>query len=113
MKIIFPILIAVLSGVAFAAPKVKVDENGHQLNPKLKLDKKFPLAFYHKPGFVISPFKPYNILNVKHLRPGQLARDPFTAVVDPRTGKRAMDTARIFRVPEPPKVKPTKVTKSD
>ena len=63
--------------------------------------KKFIEAYPHKPGYVISPFKPYNVLDVKHLKTGNLAYDPFTAPKDPTTGKIDIRKAKIFRVPAP------------
>ena len=69
--------------------------------------KKYPMGFAHGKGQVISPFFPYNILNVSHLRPGDLARDPTTAKVNPTTRKADLSTAKIFRVPPPKKSKPT------
>jgi len=66
-----------------------------------------PKAFPHEPGFVISPYKPYNVLEVKHLRPGNAAYDPTTAKVDPKTGKPDMATAKIFIVPNPKPKTPT------
>ncbi len=72
---------------------------------------KFVEAYYHKPGYVISPFKPYNVLEVKHLKPGTLAYDPFTAPKDPATGKADIRKAKIFRVPAP-KPQPAATTSS-
>lgn len=66
-------------------------------------------AYYYKPGYVISPYKPYNVLDVKHLKPGNLAYDPFTAPKDPTTGKTMISSAKIFRVPAP-KPKPAPAT---
>ena len=60
------------------------------------------MGYYHKNGYVISPYKPHNIMNVKGMTSGHLARDPSTAAVDPTTGKPIMKTAKIFRIPEPP-----------
>ena len=78
------------------------EESKKQEKPKVDYTKiKFPMGFAHSKGKVISPFRPYNILDVSHLRPGDLARDPFTAKVNPKTGKADISTAKIFRVPQP------------
>ena len=74
-------------------------------------DKKYPTAWYYKPGFVISPYKPYNVLEVKHLKPGDYAYDPFTAIINPSTNKREISTAKIFKIPAPPKKKPATAEK--
>jgi len=66
-----------------------------------------PTGYAHDKGYVISPYPPYNVLNVKHLRPGNAAYDPTTAKVDAKTGKPDLSTAKIFIVPEPKKVKVT------
>jgi len=65
-----------------------------------------PTAYYHKQGFVISPYRPYNILEVKHLKVGSIAYDPTTATKDQKTGKAIMSTAKKFRVPAKPQPKP-------
>ncbi|MFD2158216.1 hypothetical protein ACFSW8_04840 [Rubritalea tangerina] len=72
-----------------------------QTNPVVA-DKKFPAAFPYKDSKtqVISPYKPYNVINVKGLKSGHLARDVSTAKVDKSTGKPDLSTAKIFRVPE-------------
>jgi len=42
----------------------------------------FPKAFTtDTPGIVISPYKPYDKVNVKNFRPGDLAKDPTTGKV--------------------------------
>lgn len=48
---------------------------------------------------VISPYKPYNVIEVKGFRTGQLARDPSTAPIDPATGKPDLNQAKIFEIP--------------
>ena len=70
-------------------------------NQKTSDDTDIPLpkAFYHKPGIVISPYKPYNLIDVKHLKPGNAAYDPTTAQIDPKTGKPDISTAKIFIIP--------------
>jgi len=66
-----------------------------------------PVAFHYKPGFVISPYKPHNILSVKHLKAGDLAYDPTTAQKNEKTGKIILKTALKFRIPLPKPVPAT------
>jgi hypothetical protein len=61
----------------------------------------YPLAtpIEGKPGQVISPYKPHNVIDVRGYRSGQLARDPSTAPIDKETGKSDINQARIFEIP--------------
>lgn len=81
-----------------------------KVNP-LTIGKKYPSAYPYKQSkkIVISPYRPYNLIDLKGIKPGQLARDMSTAKRDPQTGKLVPDSAKIFRVPSPaPKPAPTK-----
>ena len=70
------------------------------LNPVVA-DKKFPAAYQYQNSQtqVISPYKPHNVINVKGLKPGHLARDTSTAKLD-SAGKPITSTAKIFRIPD-------------
>lgn len=98
-KIVLLSMLVVCTGSALAAEK-KESAKATEVSA-IDLSKKIPEAYYYKPGFVISPFKPYNVLNVKHLKPGDYARDPYTAIVNAQNKKKDMKTAKIFRVPQP------------
>lgn len=52
-----------------------------------------------RPNMVLSPYRPYNIINVKGYRSGSIVGDPSTATVNPATGKLDSRTAKYFRVP--------------
>ena len=69
------------------------------VNPVL-LDKNYPSAHPVEGdrNKVISPYRPYNIISVKGLKPGHLARDISTAKKD-ANGKPIESTAKIFRIP--------------
>jgi len=60
-----------------------------------------------KKNLVISPFAPHNILDVKGMSPGNLAKDPTTAAIDPNTKKVISGSAKIFRIPSPAPKPPT------
>lgn len=92
MKVLIIAKILILTSLCLHAQEVSKQKNKSYF---------FPNAFHHKPGLVISPYKPFNIVNVKHLKPGNLAYDPSTAAVDPKTGKKDYTNAKIFRVPNP------------
>ena len=62
--------------------------------------KVYPMAFVHKKGYVISPYRPYNIIDVRHLSPGDHACDPSTATINPKTGKLDLLTGKIFVIPK-------------
>ncbi len=47
----------------------------------------------------ISPYKPYNPIVAKGFRSGQVAGDPSTIKIDPKTGKQDLSTMKIFRIP--------------
>ncbi|MEO1856126.1 MAG: hypothetical protein ABGY95_02005 [Rubritalea sp.] len=70
------------------------------LNPVIA-DKNYPSAFQYKTSKnqVISPYRPYNVIDVKGMKPGHLSRDPSTAKKD-KAGKPIPSTAKIFRIPE-------------
>ena len=103
MKFLTVTIISALTLNLQAATESKKQEKSKVHYTKIK----FPMGFAHSKGKVISPFRPYNILDVSHLKPGDLAKDPTTAVVNPKTGKPDMSTAKIFRVPQP---KPAQAT---
>ncbi|MDP0491547.1 MAG: hypothetical protein Q7Q71_10890 [Verrucomicrobiota bacterium JB023] len=60
-----------------------------------------------KPNTVISPYAPYNVINVEGFKSGQKAYDTSTIPIDPATGKPYVDAsgqpdkskAKIFIVP--------------
>ncbi len=52
-----------------------------------------------KKDMVISPFKPYNVIDVKGYKSGDIVGDPSTAKVNPTTGKVDLTTAKHFRIP--------------
>ncbi len=63
-------------------PKDK-EQQTPPVDPKLD---EYPVAEKTvNPNYVISPYAPYNVINVEDFRPGQLAMDP--------------STNKIFRVP--------------
>jgi hypothetical protein len=70
------------------------------LNPVLA-DKNFPTAHQYQNSStqVISPYRPHNVINVKGIKSGHLARDTSTAKLD-SAGKPITSTAKIFRIPE-------------
>ncbi|MFT5883470.1 MAG: hypothetical protein ACI9FG_001985 [Crocinitomicaceae bacterium] len=78
------------------------------LNPVVA-DKNFPVAHQYQTSSsqVISPYRPYNVINVKGMKPGHLARDTSTAKLD-SAGKPIISTAKIFRIPEFKKTSATK-----
>lgn len=52
-----------------------------------------------RPNMVVSPYRPYNVIDVKGYRSGEIVGDPSTAKVNPATGKLDASTAKYFRVP--------------
>ena len=50
-------------------------------------------------NMVMSPFRPYNIIDVTGYTRGDIVGDPSTALINPRTGKRDSKTAKTFRIP--------------
>lgn len=98
MRATFTLCAAVVSAFVFAscsAPNGIADSD-------VDFDDNYPVAFYQKKGYVISPYKPHNIIDVRNMTPGHLARDPSTAEIDSKTGKPNMNTAKIFRIPDAP-----------
>ena len=64
-------------------------------------NKDYPVAHQYQSSMtqVISPYKPHNVIDVKGLKPGHLARDPSTAKRD-KAGNSVISTAKIFLIPE-------------
>jgi len=52
-----------------------------------------------KTNTVISPYRPYNLIDVTGYKSGDIVGDPSTAQVDPATGKVNLSTAKHFRLP--------------
>jgi hypothetical protein len=50
-------------------------------------------------NLVISPYRPYNLIDVTGYKKGAIAGDPSTAQKDPKTGKIIESTSKYFRIP--------------
>lgn len=64
--------------------------------------KKIPLGHPDPQGrsnMVVSPYRPYNIIDISGYRSGDIVGDPSTAIVNPRTGRRDPNSAKYFRIP--------------
>jgi hypothetical protein len=98
MKSIYLILSSIpLLTLASCSSSTTVASN---LNPVIA-DKNYPAAHQYKTSKtqVISPYRPHNVIDVKGMKPGHLARDTSTAKID-TSGKPITSTAKIFRIPE-------------
>lgn len=101
--------IGAAAGTGAAALKEESDRRAGYYNtggdqpapPEPRQRSGYPLAtpIEGKPGQVISPFKPHNVIDVRGYRSGQLARDPSTAPIDKTTGKADINQAKIFEIP--------------
>lgn len=73
--------------------------------PQLDAGKKYPMGFAlikdEKPvkNRVISPFRPYNVLNISGMRSGAVVGDPYTRTKNQKTGKLVNSSAKLFRLP--------------
>ena len=70
--------------------------------PKIEAYGKIPMGRRTPDGktnMVISPYRPYNIINVTGYRSGSIVGDPSTAQVDPATGKLILNTSKHLRIP--------------
>ena len=106
MKKIALTLVAASLSLLASCSNSATQSGGDITNPALK-GKNFPTAYAHKKNIVISPYKPYNLINVKSIKPGQFARDMSTAVKG-ADGKPIKSSAKIFQVPVPAKKAVTK-----
>ncbi len=52
-----------------------------------------------KANRVISPYRPYNIIDTSGYRSGDIVGDLSTAQVDPATGKLILNTSKHLRIP--------------
>ena len=66
--------------------------------PARSLANSIPLAtpIETEPNIVISPYKPYNKIDIEGYKAGQTVGDPSTVVVNPDTGK---NTMKAFMIP--------------
>ena len=100
MKII---LLLITASAACLIPACSSNQgSGAVPAPEVAALNKIPLARPHPTGkknMVISPYRPYNIIDVKGYRKGDIAGDPSTAKTDPKTGKIIESTAKYFRIP--------------
>ena len=53
----------------------------------------------HRKDLFISPYKPFNPINTKGFKSGDLAGDPSTAETSEKTGKPVLSTSKVFRIP--------------
>ncbi len=53
----------------------------------------------NRPNMVVSPYRPYNIIDVKGYKSGEIVGDPSTAKVNPSTGRPDLSTSKHFRIP--------------
>lgn len=51
------------------------------------------------PKMVISPYRPYNLIDVTGYKKGDIVGDPSTAQKDSKTGKIIESTSKYFRIP--------------
>lgn len=52
-----------------------------------------------KKNMIISPYRPYNLIDVSGYKSGDIVGDPSTASVDATTGKPILSTSKHFRLP--------------
>jgi len=74
------------------------------LNPaaQAKKYKKVPTGHPDPQGranMVVSPYRPYNIIDVTGYRSGDIVGDRSTAIVNPSTGRIELSTSKYFKVP--------------
>ena len=97
------ILFLITASAACLIPACSPDQgSGSVPAPEVTELSSIPVARPHPTGqknMVISPYRPYNIIDVKGYRKGDIAGDPSTAKTDPKTGKIIESTAKYFRIP--------------
>ena len=70
--------------------------------PELRKYKKIPVGHPDPQGrsnMVVSPYRPYNVIDISGYKSGDIVGDPSTAAVNPSTGKRDANTIKHFRIP--------------
>ncbi len=70
--------------------------------PELKKYNKIPVGHPDPQGrsnMVVSPYRPYNVIDITGYRSGDIVGDPSTAALNPATGKRDANTIKHFRIP--------------
>lgn len=51
------------------------------------------------PKMMISPYRPYNLIDISGNQSGSIVGDPSTAKKDPKTGEIIESTSKYFRIP--------------
>ncbi|MGJ8677915.1 MAG: hypothetical protein ACSHX0_10390 [Akkermansiaceae bacterium] len=72
------------------------------VSPTTKAMSKIPLGIRPESGsndLIISPYKPYNLIDVKGFKSGQVVGDPSTISTDPKTGQAIPSSIQTFRIP--------------
>lgn len=98
----FFLLIASATSMMFScAPSSGTDGATVPAPTVVNLDK-IPVAKPDPNGrknLVISPYRPYNLIDITGFKKGGFAGDPSTATIDSKTGKPIPGTAKMFRLP--------------
>lgn len=106
MKIILLTLAAaILSSCAPTPPSIRSAGSDPRVEvpaPQIQDYAKIPVGQVTPDGktnTVISPYRPYNVIDVKGYKSGSIVGDPSTAKVNPATGKPEPNTSKYFRIP--------------
>jgi len=84
-----------------APEQASQSDSGEVPAPQAEVDSSVPVGRATPDGkknMVISPYKPYNLIDVSGYRSGDIVGDPSTAKLD-ATGKPITSTSKHFRIP--------------
>ena len=85
-----------------APSDASIDSDAPVPAPTVDSTSKLPVAHpdpQNRPNMVVSPYRPYNVIDVKGYRSGDVVGDPSTAKVNSATGKLDLSTSKHFRLP--------------
>lgn len=95
MKTTHLLIISLLAGFLASCAQYSAEPNTPVTAGSIPL----ATAIEAEPNMVISPYKPYNKIDVKGYKSGETVGDPSTAIIDPKTGKANMSTVKAFLIP--------------
>jgi len=96
--------VALSSCSPHANPNLGSGQHGGSLvpAPELKKYNKVPTGYPDPQGranMVVSPYRPYNVIDVSGYHSGDIVGDRSTAIVNPGTRRLDLSTSKYFRIP--------------
>ena len=99
--LLFATVVALASCAPFPGSQSASSDSDVQA-PQAKKHKKVPTGYPDPQGranMVVSPYRPYNSIDITGYGSGDIVGDRSTAIVNPATGRVELSTSKYFRIP--------------